>query len=86
MISLSKAPTPIHTDLEYPLTVHHEHTKHIDIRYHRIRELILDGTITLHYVKSEENPADIFTKSVSVSTFKHIISIVYGKFVSKFST
>ena len=73
------------TDLAHN-PVHHERTKHIDIRYHRIREFILDGTIALHYVKSEENPADIFTKSVSVSTFKHISSIVYGKFVSKFST
>jgi transposase InsO family protein len=66
--------------------VHHERTKHIDIRYHRIREFILDGTIALFYVKSEDNPADIFTKSVSISTFKHIITIVYGKFVSKFAT
>ena len=66
--------------------VHHERTKHIDIRYHRIREFILDGTVALHYVKSEDNPADIFTKSVSVSIFKHIVRIVYGNFVSKFST
>ena len=60
--------------------VHHERTKHIDIRYHRIREFILDGTISLHYVKSADNPADIFTKSVTVSVFKYLIRKVYGKF------
>jgi hypothetical protein len=66
-------------DLAYN-PVHHDRTKHIDIKYHRIREFILDGTIVIHHVKSEDNPADLFTKSVSVSVFKHIISLVYGKF------
>jgi hypothetical protein len=71
-------------DLAYN-PVQHERTKHIDIRYHRIREFILDGTITINYVKSADNPADIFTKTVSVSIFKRLLPYVYGKF-SKFST
>ena len=62
--------------------VHHERTKHIDIKYHRIREFILDGTVSIHYVKSEDNPADIFTKPVTVSVFKKLICIVYGKFLT----
>ena len=37
-------------------------TKHIDIRYHYIRELINDNKIKLRYVKSEHNLADGFTK------------------------
>ena len=60
--------------------VHHDRTKHIDIRHHRIREFILDGTVEIIYVKSADNPADIFTKSVSIAVFKRLICFVYGKF------
>ena len=62
--------------------VHHDRTKHIDIRYHRIREFILDGTIQMFHVSSQDNPADIFTKSVTVSVFKRLIRFVYGKFTT----
>ena len=62
--------------------VHHERTKHIDIRYHKIREFILDGTISMHWIPTDKNPADIFTKSVTVTTFKRLISKVYGKFTT----
>jgi len=37
-------------------------SKHIDIRYHFIRELILKDKIKLKYVKSMDNVADGFTK------------------------
>ena len=69
--------------------VHHDRTKHIDIRHHRIREFILDGTVEIFYVPSADNPADIFTKSVTVGVFKRLICFVYGNFsslVGKFST
>ena len=66
-------------DLAYN-PVQHERTKHIDIKYHRIREFILDGTIIIAYVKSEDNPADIFTKATSASIFTRLVPVVYGKF------
>jgi len=37
-------------------------TKHIDIRFHYVRELIKENKIKLNYVKSEKNLADGFTK------------------------
>ena len=47
-------------------------TKHIDIRYHFIREHIIDGVVEIVFVRSEENDADIFTKNVGKSIFvKH---------------
>jgi hypothetical protein len=46
--------------------------KHIDVRYHFVRELLEEGTINIEYVKSEENVADIFTKNLSEQLFtKH---------------
>ena len=45
--------------------VHHKRTKHIDIRFHFIREHIRNGVIKLDYIPSGENIADMFTKPVS---------------------
>jgi hypothetical protein len=40
-------------------------TRHVDTRYHFIREFIEDGFIKVIFVRSVENDADIFTKNVS---------------------
>lgn len=37
-------------------------SKHIDIKYHKIRELINEERIKLEYIKSKDNIADGFTK------------------------
>jgi len=39
-------------------------TKHIDISYHLVREKMEEGWLQLHYVPSNENPADIMTKGL----------------------
>jgi hypothetical protein len=54
--------------------VQHTRTKHIDIRYHFIREHVMNGTVELHFVPTEEQTADIFTKSVNESTFTRLVS------------
>ena len=47
-------------------------TKHMDIRFHFVRELIEDNIIEIKFVKSDDNTADIFTKNTSRATFlKH---------------
>ncbi|KMQ87587.1 retrovirus-related pol polyprotein from transposon tnt 1-94 [Lasius niger] len=43
----------------------HKRSKHIDIRYHFVRERIQKGQIMLEYVPSEEQAADILTKLIS---------------------
>lgn len=42
--------------------VQHSRTKHINIRYHFIRELVEDKVITLAHVSTKNQLADIFTK------------------------
>ncbi|TFY50378.1 hypothetical protein EVJ58_g11073, partial [Rhodofomes roseus] len=39
-------------------------SKHIDIRYHYIRELIEEKQVELFYISTDENPADLFTKNL----------------------
>ncbi|KAJ3701279.1 hypothetical protein LUZ61_004984 [Rhynchospora tenuis] len=49
--------------------VHHERSKHIDIRFHFIREHVKDGDVELTHVASREQVADIFTKPLGVELF-----------------
>ena len=42
----------------------HTRTKHIDIRYHYIREAIVNNSITVVHVPTEENIADVLTKGL----------------------
>jgi len=39
-------------------------TKHIDIRYHYIREVVEASTVIIYYVPTNDNRADIFTKNL----------------------
>ena len=51
-------------------SVHHERTKHIDIRLHFIRDIINAGLVKVVKIASECNPADIFTKVLPVEKFE----------------
>ena len=46
-------------------TKDHGKVKHIDIRHHYIRNLVLSGAVTMEQVASTENLADMFTKPLS---------------------
>ena len=49
--------------------VQHSRTKHIDIRHHFIRELVEQNALTLEYVETANQLADIFTKSLDSIRF-----------------
>jgi hypothetical protein len=46
----------------------HGRCKHIDVRYHFLRDLSKDGTIELKFCKSQEQLADIMTKALKVES------------------
>ena len=50
----------------------HSRTKHIDIRHHFIRDLVEDKVVSLEYVPTEGQIADIFTKPLDVSRFESL--------------
>ncbi|GJR08320.1 retrovirus-related pol polyprotein from transposon TNT 1-94 [Tanacetum coccineum] len=50
----------------------HSRTKHIDIRYHFIRDHILKGDIKLHFIPTKYQLADIFTKPLDEPTFTRL--------------
>ena len=47
-------------------------TKHVNVRYRYINEMVLDGFLKIQFVKTKENVADIFTKNVSSETYKKL--------------
>ena len=52
--------------------VFHEMTKHIEVDCHFIREKIASGCISTSFVNSNDQLADIFTKSLRGSRIKYI--------------
>lgn len=44
--------------------IFHRRSKHIDIRYHFVREVVQNNLINICYLETAEMPADIFTKSL----------------------
>lgn len=49
--------------------VYHARTKHVELDYHIIREKVLSKQLLVHHVGTEEQVADIFTKSLCTARF-----------------
>ncbi|KAG8496699.1 hypothetical protein CXB51_007954 [Gossypium anomalum] len=54
----------------------HERTKHIDVRYHFVRDIITRGDIVVSKISTHENPADMMTKSLPITKFEHCLNLV----------
>ena len=82
-------------EVEFPITVYVDNVgaiwlsnnrttsdriKHIDIRTSFVKEYQEDGKITIKYVKSEDNEADIFTKNTTNVIFqRHQKKLLWDK-------
>ncbi|GKF10663.1 hypothetical protein Tco_0048589 [Tanacetum coccineum] len=53
--------------------VQHSLSKHIDIRYHFIKEQVENGVVELYFVSTEYQLADIFTKALGRERFEFCI-------------
>lgn len=54
----------------------HQRTKHIDVRYHFIRNLVNDKILKLIYINTRFNYADMLTKACDSITLKHLINLL----------
>lgn len=52
--------------------VHHERSKHIDTKYHFIRDCVQRGDIAVEHVRTEEQLADILTKPLGRQKFDEL--------------
>ena len=75
--------TKLHTPHSFPLLCDNQsarliassdsvssRTKHIDVRYHFIREHVANGSFPLHWIPTSDMTADIFTKSLPTVLFQ----------------
>eukprot|EP00253_Pinus_taeda_P022709 PITA_22709 len=53
-------------------SVFHKRTKHIDTRFHYIRELVNNGEIVLEHCMTQEQVADILTKPLDQKSFEFL--------------
>jgi energy-converting hydrogenase A subunit M len=51
--------------------VFHDKSKHIEISYHYIRDMVQRGAIKLQYIITDEHVADVLTKPLSRVKFEH---------------
>jgi hypothetical protein len=68
------SPTPLLSDNQSAIALaknnkFHARSKHIDIRYHFIREAVENEIVKLSYVPTGDNTADIFTKPLAAPKF-----------------
>ena len=59
--------------------VNHERTKHIDIAYHFVREVVQAGVVKLFYISTKNNISDLLTKSTKPVDFERLV----GKLVQE---
>ena len=55
---------------------YHERTKHIDVRYHFIREAVAERNMTVKKIGTTDNPADMLTKPVLANKFKYCSNLI----------
>ncbi|KAL4018293.1 hypothetical protein IC575_021884 [Cucumis melo] len=84
---LQEDPTVIHIDNKSTIAlaknpVFHDRSKHIDTRFHFIRDCISRKEVQVEYVNTEDQIADIFTKPLKVNVFNNLRTLL-GVFQNK---
>ncbi|KAI3735537.1 hypothetical protein L6452_15038 [Arctium lappa] len=57
--------------------IQHSKTKHIDVRYHFLKDHVEKGTIEMYFVPTELQLADIFTKALDERRASDLVSDIY---------
>jgi hypothetical protein len=58
--------------------VNNRRSKHIDVRHMWVRELVENGMVSLHYVRTDENIADYLTKPLQGEKFEYFRAQLMG--------
>ncbi|KAI3505835.1 hypothetical protein L1887_28122 [Cichorium endivia] len=53
--------------------IQHSMTKHIDLRYHFIKDQIMEGNIELYFIPTDDQVADVFTKALDSTKFNNFL-------------
>jgi len=77
---IKETKTPLLVDSKFAISINQNpvqfsKTKHIEIRYHFIRDCYEKGKIEVKHVATANQIADIFTKPLDTSTFQKLVSM-----------
>ena len=61
-------------------------SKHIDVRYKKVREYVASGEVRVVHVRTDYNVADFFTKGLTISKFARFRDFLMGEQPPKLST
>jgi hypothetical protein len=69
-------PTVIHCDNQSCVKlsenpVSHDNSKHVEIKFHYIRDMVLRKAVLMQYLPTDEQIADVLTKPLAKSKFKY---------------
>ena len=56
--------------------VYHERTKHVDVKLHFVREIIVEGVVFVKKVSTEHNPSDMITKVLPSNKFFYCLDLI----------
>ena len=56
--------------------VYHARTKHIDVRFHKIREMVSFGELLVEKIHTSENVTDMLTNPITTEKFKHCLNLI----------
>ncbi|GJU67212.1 hypothetical protein Tco_1253471 [Tanacetum coccineum] len=70
---------PLYCDIKSDIAlccnnVQHSRSKHIDIRYHFIKEKVENGVVELYFVRTEYQLTNIFTKALGRDRLEFLIN------------
>jgi len=55
---------------------HHRRTKHIDVRFRFLRDVVENGNLQLEYVTTDDNVTDALTKALFRQRFERLRSLM----------
>jgi hypothetical protein len=74
LFSTELEPTIIHCDNQsciklFENPVFYDRSKHIEMRYHYVRNMVQKNILSIQYISTTKQTADILTKSLSLTKF-----------------
>ena len=56
--------------------MYHARIKHIDVTFHKIKELVSSGELLLEKIYTSKNAADMLTKPITTKNFNDFLNLI----------